>query len=234
MKMDNAEDTTTTENTATSGEIVDVEPEPIKRKRGRPGKASSSSSDEQQALPLTPEPPPKAKKTAEEMKDPGAAIRRYIDSIGICMVAYSELHPESDLAWVWSELRARLPAEKDRLGAPMGKTAFHAPVVALCKAGQYIGDLEPDEMPSKEDYDRVEQSWATASTHLGMTAKMAALATAGSETVGVVVFTLVKGVHRWITGPKPNKKAKPEIDADERPASSSTSSPATSSPDGAP
>jgi hypothetical protein len=197
-----------------------TEPAPIKKGRGRPKKTEKSESE----LPLTREPLPREKKTAEEYKDPGAAIRRYFDNIATCMAAYAELHPESDLSWVWKEARTRLPPERDRIGAPMAQSAFMAPVVGLCKLGGMIGDLDESEMPTPAEYERVTDSWARASTHLGMTEKMAALVSAGSETVGVVVFTMARGVHRWLGG-APKKKAKPEVDGDARPAPTKEAAP---------
>jgi hypothetical protein len=144
---------------------------------------------------LTPVPPNRAKKSPEDIKDPYAAIHRTTKELQAHVENLRVLHPESPVGDAVNPLDTpKAP------GAPIKKSAFHAPLIGLCKVAGFVGDLDDEEMPKQEDYDKTAEAWADASTHLGLTEKAAALFSAVSETVSLVGFTAAKTVKKLIFG----------------------------------
>lgn len=168
-----------------------------KRRVGRPRKEKA----------LTPVPPNRAKKAPEDIKDPHAAIHRCYREMVAHVENLRQLHPESQCGDPVNPLdTVKAP------GAPIKKSAFHAPLIGLCKVAGFVGDLEPEELPSQADYDRTAEAWADASTHLGLTERAAALFSAASETVSLVGFTVAKAVKKLVVGPA----RKPEEETTDR------------------
>lgn len=180
------------------GETVPPSPAPEeeKPKGARRGPKPKNKDGEPSPLPVAV--PNRQKKDPADIADPYAAIHR----THAAMVAHVEnlrkLHPESPCGDPVNPLETvKTP------GAPIKKTAFHAPLVGLCRLAGFVGDLEKEEMPEQGDYDRAADAWADASTHLGLSEKAAAVFSAVSETVSVVGFTAAKSVKKFIMGGKP-------------------------------
>ncbi len=141
---------------------------------------------------MTPEAPPVAKKPADQIANTNAAIRSTVERLEKLVAMHRERYPESDVGDVVNPLETK----KAKLGAPMEKSAFHAPVIGVTKFAGWIGNLDAEEMPKQEEYDRCADAWARASTQLGLSEKMAALLSAGSMTLGVVGFTAARAIKK--------------------------------------
>ena len=189
--MDENKETAAVENEAAGVDPVEPE-EKGKRGRGRPRKEAH---DER---PLTTEPPPKEKKNAEDIRNPYAAIHATYRRQVALVEKLRQEHPDTPCGDPVNPLEEK----KDKIGAPIASSAFHGPVIGLCKLAGFIGGLEPEELPSQEDYDRCAESWARTSTHLGLKEKTAALFASISETVRVVGFTAGKAIHKAFIAPK--------------------------------
>ena len=177
----------------------------VGKKRG-PYKRKGAQDGEK---PLTPEPPPRSKKSPEDIKNPHAAIHRCHEEMCSHVANLREMHPGSEV----SDPVNPLEVKADKKGAPIEKTAFHGPLIGMCKLAGWLGNLEPEELPKQEDYDRCAESWARTSTHLGLKEKTAALFSSISETVYVVGFTVGRAVKKTFLAPDPEPNPTPHPDA---------------------
>jgi hypothetical protein len=200
-----------TEGEGQNGEsgAADAGEEGSVKKRGRPKKKDTDES------PLTPEPPPRAKKRPEDIKQPYAAINRCHAEMVAHVANLREMHPETEVG----DAVNPLDVKKEKLGAPIEKTAFHAPIIGLCKLAGWVGNLEPEELPKQEQYDRCAESWAKTSTHLGLKEKTAALFSSISETVYVVGFTAGKAIKKvFFATPTDDRPVEQVNDVESRPS----------------
>lgn len=180
--MTNLDEKVQIEGTAAEPEPAKKEPTPDaeeKRGRGRPKKGEEPEPKEPAARSIGRKPP-------QAIADPRGAIVRHVDALAVLFAAYQEAHPESTMEWAWKQLRATLPEEKGRIGAPIDESAFAPLVRGPCRGVEYLGDLPEEERATPEEINEVAESWARASTHLGMSERVAAVGSAVSKTVGLV------------------------------------------------
>lgn len=164
-----------------------------KRPPGRPPKG--------QPAVVPPEAAPRPRKPEADIRDVRGAIERAVQSLNTFARAYQVEHPESDLGWVWKRIREVLPEEKGRIGAPIEESAFAPLVRGPVRGVEMIGSLPDAEKATAEEINDVAKSWARASTHLGMSERVAAVGSAVSKTVGLVGRQLTRTVVAIIATP---------------------------------
>jgi hypothetical protein len=181
-----------------------VEEKPVeegKRPRGRPPK---------DAPPIDPkEPAPRPRKPDADIRDTRGAIDRAVQSLATFARAYQVEHPESDLAWVWRRIREAMPEETGRIGAPIDESAFAPLVRGPVRGVELLGDLPEEEKASAQEINDVAESWARASTHLGLSERVAAVGSAVTKTVGLVGRQLTRTIIAMTAAPpaKPEKSS---------------------------
>jgi hypothetical protein len=177
-----------------------------KRGAGRPPK------DAPKIDPTEPAPRPR-KPEGVELKDARGAIERAIQTLAVNARAYGVEHPESDLGWIWKQIRAAMPEERGRVGAPIDESAFAPLVRGPVRGVEMIGELPEDEKATAAEINEVAQSWARASTHLGLSERVAAVGSAVTKTVGLVGRQLTRTVLAMTAAPPAKPEASTEAAA---------------------
>jgi hypothetical protein len=176
----------------------DAEPKPA-RKPGRPPKDKAPDPRDSE-----PKPAPKPRKEPEEHRDARGALLRDVESLNVHFRAYQAEHPESDMAWAWRKLRETLPEETGRIGAPIEESAFTPPIAGAVRGVEMLADLPAEDRATRDEINDVAQSWARASTHLGLSERMAAVGSAVSKSVGLVGRQISRVVVHVLATPPAN------------------------------
>jgi hypothetical protein len=177
-----------------------------------PGRPPKNKDGTAPAAAPTNEPPPRPRKPDAEIKDPRGAIDRAVQTLATCSRAYQVEHPESDLAWMWKKIREALPEEKGRIGAPIDESAFSPLVRGPVRGVEMIGSLPEEEKATPEEINEVAQSWARASTHLGLSERMAAIGSAVTKSVGLLGRQLTRTVVALMNEPLPSETIEKPIE----------------------
>jgi hypothetical protein len=151
-----------------------------KRGAGRPPK------DAPKIDPTEPAPRPR-KPTDEPLKDARGAIERAIQALAVNARAYGVEHPESDLGWIWKQIRAAMPEERGRIGAPISESAFSPMVRGPVRGIELLGGVAEEDKATAAEIEDVSKEWSRASTHLGASERVAAVGSAIVKSLNLVI-----------------------------------------------
>jgi hypothetical protein len=151
-----------------------------KRGPGRPPK------DAPKIDPTEPAPRPR-KPTDEPLKDARGAIERAIQALAVNARAYGVEHPESDLGWIWKQIRAAMPEERGRIGAPISESAFSPMVRGPVRGIELLGGVAEEDKATAAEIEDVSKEWSRASTHLGASERVAAVGSAIVKSLNLVI-----------------------------------------------